>query len=401
MTLGGSLLASLTLAIAALPIQAATRSVPAGSTQAQIQTILNGAVSGDVISFAAGTYSFTGALTLKSGLIIEGNSCTWVGSSTSTIVKVIDTAALTNVTIRNLKTRNVHFRFWASNLANLKGITVSNVEFKDGRAESGMSAIDSRFVTIKAGGVTVTGCKFLRTSGFAGKGIQLYLAQNTTITNCLFGTTSATTPNPSTNGFFKTCINTNNDTTNGGFVTNTSITSNHLYRASAMSDDAAYSDHGIYALGFDGLTLSNNTINGWPAAASGGAVKLRQAQNGTVQNNTFVRSGVLLYIYDNNPNLFLKNIKILSNTITCASYDGVPHIYDGIGFWRNYSTTDVAEYSIRIEGNTISRGAICLDNANIHTSDINANGGGVFNNTINTGGISLKPGIAQSGNVIR
>lgn len=398
-TCGFAVLVGLLL-VTAPSVKAATLSVPAGAPQAEIQAIIDGAVAGDIVSFSPGTYYLTGPLTLKNGITIEGNNCTWIGDDYYNVVKVIDTARLSNVTIQNLLTQNVHFRFWPTNPANVSGITISNVEFSDGLAELGQTAIDSRFMIVKATNTTITGCRFLRTAGYPGKGIQLYLAQNTTITNNLFGTTSSTTPNPETYGYFKTAINTNNGATTGGFVSNTTISNNHIYRTAAMPDDAANSDHGIYTLGFDGMTIANNVINGWVALNSGGAVKMRQGRNGTIQNNTFVRSGILLYVYDNNLIQELRNVRVLNNTITVEGYDGVPHIYDGIGFWRNFVTYNVAEYSVRIEGNTIYNGAICIANANTHEYDFSAEGGGVFNNIIYNGGIDVLPGIAQSGNIV-
>lgn len=388
------------LALATGQLSAVIRNVAAGSTQAQIQAIINSSASGDTISFASGTYNFTSALTLKSGLVVQGNGCTWNGNNASNIVKVVDAASLSNVTINNLTANNVMFRLWGSPGASaVNNVTFSNITFQNGRAESGLAQIDSRYLQFKATNVTVSACTFLRTSSFPGKCLHLYLAEGMSFTGNKVGTTSSTSPNPSTHGYFKTAINMNSDSVNGGLV-NATISNNHIYRNTSMAIDSTNCDHGIYAHGFNSLTISNNTISGWPAAATGGAVKIRNGENATVSNNTFIRSGVLMYVYTTGYYLFLRNVDVIDNTITQDSWDGTPSIHKGIGFWRNYGdSTEEAEESIYISGNTITRGCINIA-TNTNTDFFNLNGGGVFNNTINTGTIATPAGIDQSGNVI-
>lgn len=384
--------------------------MPAGSTQAQIQTIINGAVSGDTVSFSAGTYVITGTFTVGNGITLAGNNCTWDGSSAANIVKALNPTTLTNFTVKDLYTTNIKFSFYnASNPANINGVLVSNVRFDSGKAESGTPPEDTHYIgPIKATSVTVSGCRFRRTSAYPGKGVYGYLAVNLTVQNCIFGASDSSGADAATYGHFKTAINLNNSSTSGGFVSNTLITGNWVYRNIAMTS-GTLEDHGFYMLGFNGLTVTNNTISGWTPSSTGGAMKIRQGINAKVDGNTLIRSGILLYVYDNNPVLYLQDVVITNNTITCYD-DPVPaDIYHGIGYWRSFAYglhTPPYEYSIRIANNTLNRATISAAQADLDTTSWNATNpynsnlpGGVYNNTLNFGGtLTLKAGVAQSGN---
>lgn len=393
-------------------LKAAIYTVPAGASQATIQGYINGAVAGDTVKFTSGSvYTLTGALTLKSGVTIDGNLSKWYNSSATTVLPGVNASSLSNVLIKNLTLDNVMFRFWASSaITGINGIELYNCTFQNGRAQSGSTQVNSFYLQVRGANVAIKQCRFLRGSAFKGKGIQFYLAENCTVQDSLFGTSTTTSPNFTTHGYFKTAINVANSSTGGSTVSANSakditITRCFIYRNPAMSDtggDAGDSDHGIYAHGFDGLTLTGNTISGWAPMASGGAIKIRNGINALIQDNTLLRSGVLMYIYSGHPFLFLKYVDVLDNTITLDSLPASSNIWSGIGFWRNYATTSQAEYSVLVARNTVNRGYIRLYQNSpdpIHVSDFGALSGGCSLNTVTGGGsITLQRGMVNSGN---
>lgn len=83
------------VAICALmgPASAATVSIPAGSSNTDIQTAINGASSGDTISFASGTYTGI-SLTINKNLNMLGNGANLVGSGSS-IMNIAGTSGVT------------------------------------------------------------------------------------------------------------------------------------------------------------------------------------------------------------------------------------------------------------------------------------------------------------------
>ncbi|MDR1012031.1 MAG: right-handed parallel beta-helix repeat-containing protein [Opitutaceae bacterium] len=385
---------------------AATITIPAGADQSAIQAAITGAAAGDTIQFTPGaTYTLTQTLTLKDNITLDGNGCTWDATAQPNILRLVNAATLQNVTIKNATARNIMLRFWVNGatFTNITNVTVTAISFQDGKSESAPDAaqIDSRYIQIKAAGVTIAGCQFLRASATPGKAIQLYCAQNTTITGCLFGATRADGADSDTHGWFKTAINITADSKLGNPVLNTLITASKIHRAAAMDDAPANCDHGIYAHHFDNLEISGNTISGWPPSSAGGAIKIRNAQNFKVRDNHLLRSGILLYTYKDTRSQWLKNGLITDNTIKIDPWTGATDIYHGIGYWRNVGTpADPAEYSIRIAGNTLENGLISIKTDPLNVTSWNASNGGVFDNNVTGGSIQLKDGIAQSGNII-
>jgi hypothetical protein len=224
----------------------------------------------------------------------------------------------------------------------------------------------------------VRGCVFKRRAGNSGRGVYLVNNINSNISNNTFG-------NGADTGYFVTAINDNS--------IGTTITGNVIERNESWVNTSE-TDHGIYAHSFDGLSITNNTISGWPADASGGAIKARNGQNLTISGNTMNTSGVLLYVYSNNEqHPFLKNVVVENNVINVSSDDD--DIYHGIGYWRNTSDTDFYEYSIKLDNNKLPYGRIKIGTP-VVASDFNANGGGVYDNDISS--MTLPTGIANSGN---
>jgi hypothetical protein len=385
---------------------AATITIPAGADQSAIQAAITGAAPGDTIQFAPdATYTLTQTLTLKDNITLDGNNCTWDATAQPNILRLVNAATLQNVTIKNATARNIMLRFWVNGAAftDITNINIVAIRFQDGKAEStpDTAQIDSRYIQIKAAGINIAECQFLRTSATPGKAIQLYCAQNITITACLFGATRTDGADCDTHGWFKTAINLTDDSSLGNPVLNTLITASKIHRAAAMDDASANCDHGIYAHHFDGLEISGNTISGWPPSATGGAIKIRNAQNFKVCNNLFLRSGILLYTYDDTRSQYLKHGLIAGNTIKLDPWTGASDMYHGIGYWRNVGASDdPSEHSIRVAGNTLENGDINIIADPLNATGWSASNGGVFNNTTIGGSIQLKTGIAQSGNTI-
>ncbi|MDB0610510.1 right-handed parallel beta-helix repeat-containing protein, partial [Tenacibaculum maritimum] len=162
-------------------------------------------------------------------------------------------------------------------------------------------------------------CVFKRRASNSGRGIFVKQSNHTKISKNTFGDTDAT-------AYFVTAINDNS--------TRTLIEENIINR-NALWVNEKETDHGIYAHSFDGLMIKNNTISGWPADGTGGAVKARNSENLTITGNTMKDSGIILNVYDNLPTKYLKNVTIQNNIITLKAGDIIDDIYSGIGYWKN------------------------------------------------------------------
>ncbi|MDB0599762.1 hypothetical protein PL373_01070 [Tenacibaculum maritimum] len=154
--------------------------------------------------------------------------------------------------------------------------------------------------------------------------------------------------------------------------------------------------HIIYAHSFDGLMIKNNTISGWPADGTGGAVKARNGENLTITGNTMNESGIILNVYNNLPTKYLKNVTIQNNIITLKSGAMADNIYNGIGYWKNTNKANYYEKSIRIEGNTLINGFLNISGSHLNITKFNENGGGIYNNK--AAKFSIPQGITESNN---
>ena len=218
-------------------------------------------------------------------------------------------------------------------------------------------------ISVTNGG-EVSGCNFLRSSGFNGLGIEVrrynldndapnmgygrkLRPKNTLIEYNVFGGSD-----PSLDGYFVTAINDGGD--------NTTIRHNTIRRfvdvRAASSDktivDAAKADqdHGIYSEGAINSKYLGNVIAGWMPEAAGGAFKLDGSQGIELSDNWMATSGILMYSDMNTKNpVPLRDIYIRSNKIyldhtnisPLHSYDlsviqagqQPGGIYRGIGLW--------------------------------------------------------------------
>ena len=190
----------------------------------------------------------------------------------------------------------------------------------------------------------VSGCEFLRSSGFKGRAIAVerlnldndapnlgngrkLRPKGTLVEYNVFGGSD-----PSSDGYFVNAIN------DGG--ENTVIRHNTIRRfvdvRAASSDkatvDAAKADqaHGIHSEGAVGSEYLGNVIAGWMPEAAGGAFKLDGSQRIQLFDNWMATSGILMYSDMNtrNPNP-LRDIYIRSNKIYLDHTNISPsHSYD-------------------------------------------------------------------------
>lgn len=353
-----------------------------GMTLAQINQVIAAANYGETVLVEAGTYNITGKIIMKPGVTLTKKTSTNpifnASGATTEMLSLSYGAEIDSCTFNGITFWNIRFV-----IANAANVIFKYCIFDYGLRKAGTDETyysDAYLQFSNAAAPQIRNCVFTRRVNNSGRGVWLKPGTtNSKILNCTFG-------NGGTTGYFVTAINDNSQS-------NSLIDGNTINRNPALNSDLLQTDHGIYTHSFDGVTISNNTISGWPTNGSGGAVKARNGKNLTISNNTFNDSGVMLYEYDNTPAYpYLNNVRVLNNIINIAS--PVNDIYHGIAYWRNNTTG--SEYSIRIEGNTLPNGTISFTGNNINVANFNAANGGVYNNDY--GLLYLKTGINQSGN---
>ncbi|MFN0290817.1 right-handed parallel beta-helix repeat-containing protein [Pedobacter helvus] len=360
----------------------ANLTINTGMTLAQMNQVIAAANTGDTVWVEAGTYNITGRINMKAGVTMAKKTSTNpifdATGTTAQLLALSYTTDLSNSTFSGITFWNIRFVINGSSKTTFKYCIFDYGVRKAGTDENYYS--DAYLQFNNADLPLINNCVFSRRVSNSGRGIWIGSGTtNSKITNCTFGNGGST-------GYFVTAINDNSQT-------NSLIEANTINRNTALNSDLLQTDHGIYAHSFNGVTINNNTITGWPTNADGGAIKARNGQNIIISNNTLNTSGILLYEYDNTPAFpYLDVVKVLNNQINIAA--PVNDIYHGIGYYRNNTTG--SEYSIRIEGNIVPNGTISFNGANLNVSNFNALGGGVYNNDY--GLINLKAGINQSGN---
>ena len=359
----------------------ASYTITTGMTVPQMNAVIASASAGDTVFVQPGTYTITAKIVMKAGVTLkrltsskpvfdaqgmgselfemaygtEINNCSFIG------------IAFYNIRIRVTDASNVKFWYCFFDYG----------KRKPGTDKTYLSDAYLQFTNTDAS--TVDSCSFNRRSGNSGRGIYSLNTTNLKIINNRIG-------NNGSLGYFVTAINGSTNT-----ASNTQIQANTIRRHPTWVNDAE-TDHGIYMHSFDGVLIKYNTISGWPPSASGGSIKIRNAQNAEIFGNHLTTSGILLYCYESTAHPWLKNVLVSNNDINIAT--NANDIYHGIGYWRNNTTT--SEYSIRIVSNTLPNGTINITGTNLNVANFNANNGGVFSNDY--GILNLKAGIANSGN---
>ncbi|CAA0197941.1 putative lipoprotein [Tenacibaculum maritimum] len=361
-----------------------TLTITAGMDLTGINGVLRQAQSGDVIEIESGTYTITGKLELKDGITLKKQAGATsapifdaMSSSTSQMLEQDWKTGNKNVTIEGITFYNIRFK-----IENADGISFNDCIFDHGVRKAGTDkkeTNDAYIQIVNSKNMKVESCVFKRRMNNSGRGIFVKQSNDTKITKNAFGDTDAT-------AYFVTAINDNS--------IRTLIEENIINRNASWVNDQE-TDHGIYTHGFDGLTIKNNTISGWPASAAGGAVKARNGKNLIIEGNVFNNSGVMLYVYGSKPATpYLDKVIIKNNTINISNAGD--NLYSGISYWRNMSNVQFYERSIRIEGNTLPNGTIKINSANLDPTRFNEDNGGVFNNSV--ANLYLNPSINNQGN---
>ncbi|MFL0075919.1 right-handed parallel beta-helix repeat-containing protein [Tenacibaculum maritimum] len=361
-----------------------TLTITAGMDLAGINGVLRQAQLGDVIEVEGGVYAITGKLELKDGIILKKK----VGAVSAPIFDArqfspdklfqIDWKSNNNnVVIQSIVFRNIRF-----NIHNANNTKFSHCIFDYGKRKAmtnKKNTDDAYLQIVKSTDVEIYKCVFKRRMNDSGRGIYTKETTNTKIIENTFGGADKVS-------YFVTAIN---DNSKGTLIEGNTITRNSTW----VNDQET--DHGIYTHGFDGLTIKNNTISGWPASAAGGAVKARNGKNLIIEGNVFNNSGVMLYVYGSKPATpYLDKVIIKNNTINISNAGD--NLYSGISYWRNTSNVQFYERSIRIEGNTLPNGTIKINSANLDPIRFNEDNGGVFNNSV--ANLYLNPSINNQGN---
>ena len=362
--------------------------ISAGMTLAEINAVIAQANAGDTVWVDAGTYLIDGALLMKPGITLmkSGNTNPIFDARASTgqlLRQTYSTASIAGCTFSGITFWNLTFY-----INNASDVTFKWCIFDYGVKKAGSNKSndlhDAYIRLIGTDKAAVANCVFSRRQGNSGRGVWNGSGStNTKITNNTFGNGGST-------GYFITAINDNSQS-------NSLISGNTILRNVSFNNEDANTDHGIYAHSFNGLTIQNNVIKGWPANGSGGAIKARNGQNLSILNNEFHNSGILLYIYiEPSAYQYLKNVQVTDNKIYLDSLVG--GMYGGIGYWRQSGVTGQEE-SILISDNEMPNGSISISGSNgFSSTQFNLSGGGVFNNDLHLPFLSLAAGVNQSGN---
>lgn len=357
--------------------------IETGMSLAQINAVIAGASAGQTVYVQPGTYVINGKINMKAGVSLAKQSSVnpiFDATGMAAVLTINYLAEMSDVTLSGITFWNIRMQINNATNPAVK-YCIFDYSKRTPNTDKFNNLKDDYLEFINTDNGLVTNSVFCHRSTDPGRGVWVKGSRNTRVLNNTFG-------NGGTTGYFVCAINDNSQS-------NSLIDGNVADRNTALNSNDAFTDHGLYAHSFNGLTISNNTISGWPTNASGGAIKARNGQSVTISNNTMNGSGVLLYEYANIPNFpFLKNVIVSGNTINVSG--PANDIYHGIGYWRD-NNTDL-EYSININNNLLPNGSIVANSANINVANFNANGGGVFSNDTAPNFVLLKAGINNSGN---
>lgn len=296
------------------------------------------------------------------------------GSSKAFLLLFTSSKQISNVGIRHINLYRGYASFVGAQNAFIDGVTVEHCTFEDGWFTRDKATIPSYFAPAKVNTDTsgfelslarvknavVKSNTFKRSDKVPGRGIVLWRTLDTSVTDNTF------------TGAFITAINGSGAVANksGGFdsdtrVVNTVIRGNRATRSTKLEDLSE--DHGMYIWGAKNTTIAGNTVKGWSLSDAGGSLKFRNAEGATIEDNTFIGSGLLLYSYSapqGSSIPMLRDVTVRNNTIdltgsvaksSSASVQGRA----GISYWRNFGKeSDTMERNIVIHKNKIVNGSI-------------------------------------------
>jgi len=357
--------------------------IDSGMTLSQINAVIAGATAGQTVLVHSGTYNITGKIVMKAGVSLAKLSSTnpiFDATGLSSLLNLAYSTEVSHSTFTGLTFWNIKMTITGSTSTAIKycifdyGKRAANTNKTNNLSDAyiNLNSTDS---------ARVSNCVFSHRSTDPGRGVWVGSGStNDIVRKNTFGNGGST-------GYFVCAINDNSQS-------NSVIDSNTITRNTALDAVDSLSDHAMYAHSFNGLTISNNIVSGWPLTGSGG-IKARNGQYLTISGNTITGTGILLYEYVSTPAFpYLKYVVVSGNTINISA--PAADIYHGIGYYRD-NTTD-SEYSINITGNSLPNGTISITGGNLNTTNFNAAGGGVYNNNTATGYLLLKTGITNSGN---
>lgn len=363
---------------------------PGTISLAELNAMIGNANAGDTVFLEPGVYLINGMINISPGITLMGKTSTKpifdASAQDNGLFELrYTTAEVNNAAFSNIEFHNIKMRFSPDVDYDIKGIVFDNCLFDYGKRPEGTDEKsylnDGYIVFIKTEDSAIRNCTFLRRNGYDGRGVINKYTKNTIIENNNWGG-----EDPNSTGYFITGINERG--------TNTIIRNNTIARHSSWNE-LAKQDHGIYALDFDGVEITNNTISGWQPNGSGGSIKARNGQNILIEDNVFKNSGILLYVYETSKiQQHLKNVLIKNNSIEIIDSDGTVSIYNGIGYWTDFTYEN--EYAIRVEGNTIVNGYCVAQTNRINVDGWNTNDGGFYDNSCIE--INIKSGINHAEN---
>lgn len=361
---------------------------PAGATKdlVAIQEAVLAAKAGDVVFVPSGEYVLDAAkqdpvIKIDKSISLQGEAGSRLeapidkdGTSTGFLVVFTSSKALSNVGLRHINFFRGYASFAGAQGNFLNGVTVEHCTFEDGWFSRDKSEIPSYFNPPKvntdnsgfelsiarAKNVSVKDNTFKRSDKVPGRGVVLWRTLNTRIEGNTF------------NGAFITAINGSGAVADkdGSFmddtrVVETVIVDNKATRSTQLKDLSE--DHGMYIWGAKNTTISRNTIKGWSLSDAGGSLKFRNAEGATIEDNSFIGSGLLLYSYaapEGSKIPMLRDVTVRNNVIdltgsvaktSSASVQGRA----GISYWRNFGKeSDTHERNIVINRNRIVNGTI-------------------------------------------
>lgn len=357
--------------------------IDSGMTLSQINSVIAGASAGQTVLVHSGTYNITGKIVMKAGVSLAKLSSTnpiFDATSLSTQLNLAYSTDVSNCTFSGLTFWNIKFTITGSKSTALK-YCIFDYGKRKANTNKTNNLSDAYINLNSTDSSLVYHCVFSHRSTDPGRGVWVGSGStNDIVRNNTFGNGGST-------GYFVCAVNDNSQS-------NSLIDSNTITRNTVLDAVDSLSDHAMYAHSFNGLTISNNTISGWPLTGSGG-LKARNGQYLTISGNTLTGTGILLYEYVNTPAFpYLNYVVVSNNTINISS--PAADLYHGIGYYRD-NTTD-SEYSINITGNSLPNGCIFATSNNIVAANFNAAGGGVYTNDTATGYVLLRSGINNSGN---
>jgi hypothetical protein len=360
---------------------------------AQLNELISLANFGDTVYIEPAVYIINGKINMVPGVTLKGLTSTKpifdATSKGSELFEILyNSEEVNNCTFKNIAFYNIKMKFSPTTDYAIKNVVFDDCLFDFGKRKPGTDeksyTNDAYIIFVKIEYSAIKNCTFLRREGNDGRGIQNKYTRNTIIEYNNWGGSD-----PELTGYFVTAINERG--------TNTFIRHNTIAKHPTWAP-LEKQDHGIYALDFNRVNITSNTISGWPPNGSGGSIKARNGENIIIENNTFETSGILLYVYETSKiQQHLKNVVIKDNKIDIIGGDSSASIYNGIGYWTDTDYRN--EFSIRIEGNTIKNGYCIAKTGRINVDGFNANGGGFYNNTCLE--IHIISDISHSGNTAK